>query len=65
MSEQDDKLKLRFAGRRFEGARLPVGIFEYLSQIALKIVIGMFTRLPNTAVNGFICCYVFEQLCFQ
>lgn len=26
MSEQDDKLKLRFAGRRFEGARLPVGI---------------------------------------
>lgn len=26
MSEQDDKLKLRFAGRRFQGARLPVGI---------------------------------------
>lgn len=28
MTDQDDKLKLRFEGRRFEGARLPVGILS-------------------------------------
>lgn len=49
MSDLDDKLKLRFEGRRFEGARLPVGVLPDIE--AFRDLLVSFAKVGWLAEN--------------
>lgn len=49
MSDQDDELKLRFEGRRFEGARLPVGVLPDIE--AFRDLLVSFAKIGWLAEN--------------